>query len=463
MGVNSITASWADPIESGEVPEGGSSFDVIVVGGGPGGSASAAYAAIAGNRVLLLEKAVFPRDKTCGDAVGGKSLKHVEELGVKPMVESTPHNRVTGIIFSSANGQHIHCSLPEDEVENKQAGYALPRKQFDYMMFKRATELVLLNNGAVIQDFTVTEVNVADGGGGQKITGVTGVVGGKRSGNAALTFTAPLTIGAGGYTCPVAKTITEICHDEPMRDDRHYCGAYREYWVDVEGCEGDRIPIEIHFIKEVIPGYWWVFPVGVNEEGKTVVNVGIGMVIADMNKQSVKLKKLQKWVIEEHPVFSKRFEKATMIEGSGRGHQLPFGSPRKHAPSFQPRRSAMAGAICVGDAASLVDPFSGEGVGNALVSAKLATSIFDREAHASGLPTEAAETYMHRLWERLGPELTNSFKMQKMVRRTWLMNWFIKKANKKPSIKEMLEHSLASKKAQEEMQSSWKILKMLFF
>ena len=452
----------SEPIDSGKVPDGGSNFDVIVVGGGPGGSASAAYAAMDGCRVLLLEKAVYPRDKTCGDAVGGKSLKHVSELGVKPMIEKMPHNRVTGIIFSSANGQSIQCSLPEEEIENKEAGFALPRKEFDYVMFKRSVELVLQNGGSVIQDFTVTNVNV-DESDENKIIGVTGIIGGKKSGNEPLTFTAPLTIGAGGYTCPVAKTITEKCHDEPMRDEVHYCGAYREYWVDVGGCEGEKIPIEIHFIKEVIPGYWWIFPVGVNDEGKTIVNVGIGMVIKEMNKQSVKLKKLQKWVIEEHPVFSKRFKNATMVEGSGKGHQLPFGSPRKNAPSFQPRRSAMAGAICVGDAASLVDPFSGEGVGNALVSSKMAISHFDAEKHKDGFPTSQAEAYMIELWDTLGPELTNSFKMQKMVRKTWLMNWIIKKANKKPAIKDMLEQSLSSKEAQEEMKSTWNLLKLLLF
>jgi len=452
----------SEPIDSGKVPDGGSNFDVIVVGGGPGGSASAAYAAMDGCRVLLLEKAVYPRDKTCGDAVGGKSLKHVSELGVKPMIEKMPHNRVTGIIFSSANGQSIQCSLPEEEIENKEAGFALPRKEFDYVMFKRSVELVLENDGSVIQDFTVTNVNV-DESDEKKIIGVTGIIGGKKSGNEPLTFTAPLTIGAGGYTCPVAKTITEKCHDEPMRDEVHYCGAYREYWVDVGGCEGEKIPIEIHFIKEVIPGYWWIFPVGVNDEGKTIVNVGIGMVIKEMNKQSVKLKKLQKWVIEEHPVFSKRFKNATMVEGTGKGHQLPFGSPRKNAPSFQPRRSAMAGAICVGDAASLVDPFSGEGVGNALVSSKMAISHFDAEKHKDGFPTSQAEAYMIELWDTLGPELTNSFKMQKMVRKTWLMNWIIKKANKKPAIKDMLEQSLSSKEAQEEMKSTWNLLKLLLF
>ena len=115
---------WDSPIDSGSVPEDGSTFDVIVVGGGPGGSAAAAYMAMAGAKVLLLEKALYPRDKTCGDAVGGKSLKHVEEIGVKATLEKTDHFRVDGIIFGAPSGKEVRISLPEEEVENREAGYS---------------------------------------------------------------------------------------------------------------------------------------------------------------------------------------------------------------------------------------------------------------------------------------------------------------------------------------------------
>ncbi len=91
------TNSWELPIATGEVPSDNSTFDAIVVGGGPGGSAAAGYLAMAGKSVLLLEKGVWPRDKICGDAVGGKSLSHVKALGVKEALENSPHFRVTGI------------------------------------------------------------------------------------------------------------------------------------------------------------------------------------------------------------------------------------------------------------------------------------------------------------------------------------------------------------------------------
>ena len=84
---------WKQPIDSGPAPKGGEHYDAIVVGGGPGGSAAAGYLAMDGKRVLLIEKETWPRDKICGDAVGGKSLSHVKELGVKETLESTPHFR----------------------------------------------------------------------------------------------------------------------------------------------------------------------------------------------------------------------------------------------------------------------------------------------------------------------------------------------------------------------------------
>ena len=203
--------AWEQPIDTGEVPEDGSHFDVIVVGGGPGGSAAAAYNALNGSKVLLIEKDVWPRDKPCGDAVGGKSLSHVEELGVLPMIQATPYYQVDSIIFGSSNGSEVRVMLPKESYEAKglMSGYALPRVQFDYMLFKRATELLRENGGSVIQGFSVREVMSEVEDGAQRIVGGSCKSGGKRSDTPELTFTASVTIGAGGYNCPVSRKIVE--------------------------------------------------------------------------------------------------------------------------------------------------------------------------------------------------------------------------------------------------------------
>lgn len=434
---------WDEPIETGAIPDSGSDFDCIVVGGGPGGSAAASYLAMEGKNVLLIEKGVWPRDKICGDAVGGKSLSHVKALGIKASLESTPHFRVTGIVFSSPNGSDVTVPLPEEDVARLEAGYSLPRQQFDWLLFHRATELVLENGGSVIQGAMVTEVFDDDG----KITGVEIGIGGKRGEK--RTYTAPWTIGAGGYQCPVARKIVKELAKEELVDRMHYCGGYREYWSGVKGCEGNAGNIEIHFVDTVVPGYFWLFPLG---GGK--VNVGIGMVMGLLDKQKKKLKSLQADVIANHPLFKERFANAELIEGTSKGWQLPFGSPRKGEKN-QPRRAYAPGALLIGDSASLVDPFSGEGVGNALVSGEMAAR------HV--MENRGGVEYQEELWAALGPELTNSFKMQKMSRRKWLLNWFVGKAGRKPVIQEMMTEMIASKEAQENLHSKWFLVKTLLF
>jgi flavin-dependent dehydrogenase len=406
---------------------------------------------------LLIEKDVWPRDKVCGDAVGGKSLGHVADLGVKADIESTPHFRVTGIVFSSPNGSRVRVPLPEEAVEKLEAGYALPRAQFDALLFIRCQQMVRDAGGAVIQGGDVRTVLFDDGNGGddpgegagdaRHAAGITVRIGGRKGKE--FTFHSKEVIGAGGYRCPVAKSVVEESYNEPMMDRDHYCGGYREYWTNVEGCGESTGDIEIHFVDSVNPGYFWIFPVSEN-----VVNVGIGMIMSLLDKQKKKLKALQADVIANHPKFKDRFANAEMVPGSAKGWQLPFGSPRKKSKK-QPRRSSMNGIRLVGDAASLVDPFSGEGVGNALVTGEMAA----RHISEGKTPQE----YQDEVWKVLGPELINSFRMQKLSRRSWLLNWFFGKAENKPALQEIMTEMIASKEAQEDLHSPWFMMKTLFF
>lgn len=434
---------WEEVIETGPIPEEMSSFDAIIVGGGPGGCATAGYLAKAGKKVLLIEKGVWPRDKVCGDAIGGKSLSHVRDLGVKAVLETTPHFKVTGITFSSPNGKCVTVPLPEEDMEKMEAGYALPRQQFDWLMFKSCSEHVLESDGFVIQGADVREA-IREG---DSIVGVKVRIGGRDG--AVLDFFSKWVIGAGGYNCPIARSVIKDIHGQKLMDKKHYCGGYREYWQGVKGCEGDVGNIEIHFVDTINPGYFWLFPLGGG-----MVNVGIGMVLDLLDGQKTKLKKLQKDVIQNHPSFKDRFADAVMVKGSGKGWQLPFGSPRKKE-DLQPRRMFSDGVLLIGDAASLVDPFSGEGVGNALVSGHIAARHVIE--NIGGL------AYQKEVWDLLGPELTNSFKMQKMSRRGWLLNWFVGKASKKPQIQEMMTEMIASKEAQENLHSKWFLVKTFLF
>ena len=138
------------------------------------------------------------------------------------------------------------------------------------------------------------------------------------------------------------------------------------------------------------------------------------------------------------------------VARGGNCHLAPHVKREKSA-----RRASMNGIRLVGDSASLVDPFSGEGVGNALVTGELAANHI--------LAGKSPQEYQEEMWNILGPELTNSYRMQKLSRKKWLLNWFVGKASKKPQIQEMMTEMIASKEAQENLHSPWFMFKTLMF
>ena len=94
-------------------------------------------------------------------------------------------------------------------------------------------------------------------------------------------------------------------------------------------------------------------------------------------------------------------------------------------------------------------------MGNALVTGEMAARHI-----VEGLTPEA---YMEEMWAMLGPELTNSYRMQKLSRRAWLLNWFVGKASRKPALQEMMTEMIASKEAQENLHSPLFMARTLLF
>jgi len=426
----------------------GGPHDIIVVGSGPAGSAAACYAARDGYRVLLVDRARFPRDKTCGDALGWKTQSFLREFNMNPedfLEDVAPFN---GLRVSSPNGNEATIILPENSKEYYPQAWCQTREIFDHTLFKKAKHMVESSGGTVIEEFTVKEILYSENK--NKIIGIRGQ---KKSADGAreqLEFNAPLTIGAGGYNCPVSRSLIGDAFEEPLSNSKHYATAYRQYWSGVSDCSNQ---IEVHFIDGIAPGYFWIFPVS---EG--VVNVGLGTLQKDLDSRSVKLRKMMDYVINESPKFAPRFENAKPL-GNGKGSKLPLGSPRKNSPSgFQPRRSAMAGGLLIGDSASLVDPFSGEGIGNAVHSAKLAISLFSRDYLGDGFPEEAAIEYQERLWKEMEVEMSHAALFQKFLTSPFLMNRFVSRVERKEFLQNLLFDFTARRTSMENAPSKISVL-----
>ncbi|UCH11575.1 MAG: FAD-dependent monooxygenase [Fidelibacterota bacterium] len=117
-----------------------SDFDLIIVGGGPSGSAAAIYARRVGLKTLILDKATFPRDKICGDALSGKSVAILRELELLDKVRELPGATIHRIIFSSPEHTELEINLHQSSLNQVPEGFVIRRQNFDRFMFEEARQ-----------------------------------------------------------------------------------------------------------------------------------------------------------------------------------------------------------------------------------------------------------------------------------------------------------------------------------
>ncbi len=381
-------------------------YDVIVVGGGPGGSATAGFLAKAGKKVLLLDRAKFPRDKTCGDGISGRSVSILNELGALPHFKKVEHLDMYGVTFSSPEG----VVVPIPAVKRKDApppGFVCPRYEFDNVLFEHAKRLGV----KTVEEFMVTDLIIENG----YVVGVKGKHKGKDK-----EYRAKVIVGADGAGGITARKLGAYNDDE-----EHQAAAVRAYFEGVEGME-DKI--ELHFVKESLPGYFWIFPLP-NKKA----NVGIGMLVKDMKKHKINLVKTMEKIINENSMFKERFKNAKQIT-EVKSWILPLGSKRV--------KNYGNGYVLVGDASSLIDPFSGEGIGNALTSAKVASEVICEAFEEENFSEEKFKQYHERLFDIVGDELKTNHRMQKLGRHEFLLNLVIRKAKRSPEIRKAISNAL---------------------
>lgn len=414
-----------------------SDYEVIIAGAGPGGSTCAAYLGRAGKKVLLLDRAKFPRDKTCGDALSGKSMKVIRELGLEEKIEKLPHSEIEGVAFSSPSGAMVAIPFAKNDPNRKGGtGYCMRRMHTDKMFFDEAksTPYVTIKencivSGVIIENGKAVGVKVIDVDDGRK----------------EKEFRAKVVVGADGVNSMVARS---VLGEKAKLEPKHCCDALRAYYSGIEGLTPN---IEIHFFSSVMPGYFWIFPL---ENG--TANVGLGLISEDLQKRIKKEKKtlplLLEQAIKNEPLIRDRFKNAKLISPAT-GWRLPFGSYR--------RKLAGEGWVLIGDAASLVDPFSGEGVGNATASARLAAKKIVEAIDGNDLSYKKLSEYEKNVWKEIGRELDTSYRMQIAGKWKWLLNRFVQKAATNKEFRELLAQSLANEEAKKNFANPLFYLKVL--
>jgi geranylgeranyl reductase family protein len=329
--------------------------DVIVVGAGPAGSATAYHLARAGHDVLLLEKTAFPREKVCGDGLTPRAVKALVAMGVDTSPEAGwLHNKGLRII-----GGGMRLELPWPELASYPSyGLVRPRSDFDDVLAQQAVKA-----GAVLRENTTVTGPVLDKSG--RITGVT-----TKGESGERTYSAPLVVAADGNSSRLstAKGLHKR-DDRPMgvavrtyytspRHDDDWLESWLELWD--RGSDGK---------ERLLPGYGWIFGVG---DGTS--NVGLGILNTSTAWGKVDYKDLLKrWLDQTPEEWGFREENRTQPV---RGAALPMGFNR------QPHYAD--GMLLVGDSGGMVNPFNGEGIAYAMESGEIAAEVI---AQALARPT----------------------------------------------------------------------------
>ena len=402
-------------------------YDVIIVGAGPAGTAAALYAKKFGLKCILLDKAEFPRDKVCGDALSGKSVRVMTELDMLEDVGKLDGAGINRLTFGSPNHKKfdVHLKATKNNRHIKK-GFVIPRQIFDNYLFERA-DLVT----DTLQGFSVKDILYEN-------SDIVGITGETKEGKEKI-FKAPIVMGCDGANSIISRKLGLY---EMDMDNTSI--AIRCYYSGVEGLTDQ---IELHYIREVNPGYFWLFPAGEN-----LANIGIGLSKNDAKKEDRTLRQILDEVTQSD-YFKDRFKNAKQLE-KPIGWNLPVGSSH--------RKNHGDGFMLLGDAAGLIDPFTGEGIGNAMVSGKYAMQVAAKSKLSGDYSEEAFSEYDQLLWNEIGKELRTSTKLQSLAKSKFLLNFVIDRASRNEEVQDIISGMLSNEIPKDELSSPLFYFKILF-
>lgn len=382
--------------------------DVLIAGAGPAGASTSIFLAREKIPHIIIDKASFPRDKVCGDAISGKSIWVLDKISSEwQRFFCTAHQSLVtqGIQFIAPNNTRL--TIPFSTNSNQEGtpiGFVSRRVDFDntlagFIDHNYATLLM----GTALEDIE----EVPDG------LLVTILLQGERK----VIFT-KMIVGAEGRSSMVAKKLA--AHS---MYPAHYSAGIRAYYRNVSGIHEEN-HIELHFLKELQPGYLWIFPLP-----NGAANVGVGMLSKAVSAKKINLKQMMLQLIATHPSLKYRFTNAVM-EGEITGWGLPLGSVK--------RRLSGNRFVLTGDAGSLIDPFTGEGIGNAMVSGLVAARTIKKATELNNFSAALLQQYDHDLYKKLWAELRLSHYLQMLCSKPRLFNFVIGKASRSRELKETI-------------------------
>lgn len=323
--------------------------DVLVVGGGPSGSAAAYWLANRGADVLCVEKKHFPREKTCGDGLTPRSVRQLQDMGLEAALVGS--HRYEGL-RSVAFGRELEMAWPK-HPDFPPYGYTITRLDLDQIVNEHAEKA-----GAVVwQGAEAVEPLAApryESDAGLRWAGGAVVIDKDRGTRTEVR--ARYVIVADGSLSRFGRALGSVrdkSYPQGMairgyfRSPRHDDG-YIESHLDIRDRDG-----------KVVPGYGWIFPLG---DGR--VNVGIGLLSTSERWKGLNTTRL----MEEFVSFAPK----SWCVSSATACSVPTGGRLPMGFSIRPRVGI--DYLIAGDAMGAINPFNGEGIAYGWETGRLAAT-----------------------------------------------------------------------------------------
>jgi menaquinone-9 beta-reductase len=404
--------------------------DVCIVGAGPAGSMAALFLDKEGVNCVLADKATFPRDKICGDGISGWVLSVMADLRPELITRLSQQDFLLhshGMRIIAPNHQQLDLPFTafNKKVPGLPPGFICRRLDFDNFLIgeiKTRPYIHLLENHEIIRYHSNPE--------GVELQTACG-----------KTISARLVIFANG-----ANSAFSHQPGGRIKTNTNTILGLRAYYKGVSGCH-PRNYVELHYLKELLPGYLWIFPLPGG-----AANVGLGLDRRSIEKKKINLKRLLINTLENTPYLKERFQHAERTSNY-EAYTLPAWE-KKHAISGE--RFMLAG-----DAAGLIDPLTGEGIGHAALSGKLAALQALKCLESNNFGKDFMQQYDQALLGKIGRELGISKKILRLIRHAWLFNLVANRAAKSKTLKHQLQTAMTSLDARDQFNNPLFYLRVL--